>query len=154
MTRRSGSCPALRVVGLAVTCLASQAFAQAVYRCDDGKGGVLYTDAPCRQGAQVDLLPGRADPVAIERLQREQKAFDERHAVREARLRAEAQAAREAQRKPAEAPPAPVETYAYPPWAWGGWTAWPPVPPRPPRPPPPPEPAPYVPAKPPPRFAR
>jgi hypothetical protein len=147
-----------RSLGVALL-LAAAAFAapawtaaQAIYRCDDGKGGVVYTDVPCRGGAKVDVAPGRADPAAIARLERERKAFDERHAAREARLQAEAQAAREAQRAKAVEPQAATDAYPpYPPWAWGGSSAWPPRPPRPPTPPlppRPPEPAPYVPAKP------
>ncbi len=75
--------------------IASHAAAQAVYRCDDGKGSTLYSDTPCKGGAKVDLLPGKADPAAIERLRREQRAFDERQAARELRAQQEALALRE-----------------------------------------------------------
>jgi len=140
---------------LAVT-IASHAAAQAVYRCDDGKGGTLYADAPCKGGAKVDLLPGNADPAAIERLRREQRAFDERQAAREARAEREARALRE-QRWAERSWPiefgAPVER-PLPDWYyWGGVWPWysvapepPPMRPRPPRPEQPP--APYVPAAP------
>ena len=114
------------------------AVAQTIYRCDDGHGGVLYADAPCKDGAKVDVLPGKADPAAIERLTREQQAFDERQAVRDAKSRAEVDAAREERRvwvrRPLESDP--QATYGgYPGYAWGGYWPWPPVPPRPPHPP-------------------
>ena len=142
----------LRSAALALACaaLGGHAAAQTIYRCDDGKGGVLYVDAPCKDGAKVDMLPGKADPAAIERLKRDQKAFDERQAVRDARVQADAQAAREARRlrehQASASEPEPV--YGYPPWAWGGYSLGPPVPPVRPRPPRP-EPIPsFVPAKP------
>jgi hypothetical protein len=142
----------LRSAALALACVAlgGHAAAQTIYRCDDGKGGVLYVDAPCKDGAKVDMLPGKADPAAIERLKREQKAFDERQAARDARVQADAQAAREARRvreqQASASEPEPV--YGYPPWAWGGYYPWPPVPPVRPRPPRPDTTPSYVPAKP------
>ena len=115
--------------------------AQAIYRCDDGTGGVLYADHPCRNATKVDVAPGKADPAAIERLEREQRAYEGRQAAREARAAAEAQVLREqrlAQRErqldfEARIPAPAVDTYA-----WGGLWPWypaaPVVPPRPPRP--------------------
>ena len=102
--------------------------AQAIYRCDDGKGGVLYADSPCRGGTVLDLLPGKADPAAIERLRLDQKAFDERQAARDARAQAEAQAARESRRaKAGQAVESEASSAAaYPGYAWGGY--WPYVP--------------------------
>ena len=143
---------------LAVT-IASHAAAQAVYRCDDGKGGVLYADTPCKGGATVDLAPGKADPAAIERLRREQRAFDERQAARELRAQQEAQAQREyrlAQREwqlDASAALLAERLAAERNYYWGGYWPWYPAPPvaKPPPGPPRPEalpPAPYVPAAP------
>jgi len=137
---------------------ASQAAAQAVYRCDDGKGSTLYSDTPCKGGAKVDLLPGKADPAAIERLRREQRAFDERQAARELRAQQEALAQREdrlAQREWHLDAAALADRYAPEPvYGWGGVWPWypvapvvPPARPRPPRPDVRP-PAPYVPAMP------
>ena len=138
--------------------IASHAAAQAVYRCDNGKGSALYSDTPCRGGAKVDLLPGKADPAAIERLRREQRAFDERQAARELRAQQEAIAQHEnrlAQREWQLDAAALADRYAPEPvYGWGGVWPWypvtpvvPPAPPRPPRPDVRP-PAPYVPAMP------
>lgn len=144
-------------VMLAAT-IASHAVAQAVYRCDDRKGSTLYSDTPCNGGAKVDLLPGKADPAAIERVRREQRAFDERQAARELRAQQDALGQREnrlAQREWQLDAAALADRYAPEPmYGWGGVWAWYPVapvvpraPPRPPRPdvrtPPP-----YVPAMP------
>ena len=136
------------------------AMAQAIYRCDDGRGGVLYSDSPCKQGVKVDLLPGKADPAAIERLERDRRAFDDRQAARDARAErdaANARAERDAERQRqidaarAAAPPPPPENYY---WSsgWPGWypplAIYPPVRPvRPPRPEPVP-PSGYLPATP------
>jgi len=141
------------VVGIAlaaaIASLASHAAAQTIFRCDDGRGGVLYSDAPCKQGVKVDLLPGKADPAAIERLEREQRAFDARQAARDARADRDAAAARadrdaerqrqaEAARLAAQPPPPPENYYWSSGWPW--WYAPLPVVPRPPVRPPRPEP--------------
>jgi hypothetical protein len=126
---------------------------QAVYRCDDGRGGVLYSDIRCKDGTNVDLLPGKADPAAIERLQHERRAFDERQAAREARAKQEADALRADRRAHREAPGEGLREYR--PSAdwyyWSGVWPWPVVPvvkpplrPRPDKP----MPAPSVPARP------
>jgi len=145
---------------LAAAAFALSAGAQTVYRCDDGTGGVLYSDAPCRGGARVDLVPGAADPAAIERLKREQRAFDERQAARELRAQQEALAEREqrlAQREwqlDASTALLAERLTAGQGYYWGGYWPWYPSPPavapRPPRPPRPDAlpPAPYVPAAP------
>jgi hypothetical protein len=140
-------------LALALVLLGSTAAAQAIYRCDDGKGGVLYADAPCKGGAKVEVVPGKVDPAAVERLRREERAFAERHAVREAKLQAEAQAAGDAREararaeRQAELDRQQSEYVGYPGYAWGGYWPWPPVPPRPPRLDPPP-PSGYLPARP------
>jgi hypothetical protein len=136
--------------------------AQAVYRCDDGQGGTLYADTPCKGGTKVDILPGKADPAAIERLRREQRAFDERQAAREARAREEALAGRESRlalrerQLDIDAARLAGRLAAEPVYTWGGWWPWypeapvgrpPPGSPRPPRPEASP-PAPHVPASP------
>jgi hypothetical protein len=129
----------LVVLACVAACVTNPLAAQAIYRCDDGKGGVLYADEPCQGGTRMEIRAGTADPAAIERLRRDQKAFDERHAARQARAQAEAQAAAEARRteRERERASAPAEpTWAYPGYAWGGYWPYVPVTPRPPRPPP------------------
>jgi hypothetical protein len=68
--------------------LAADATAQgdAIYRCDDGRGGVLYANTPCTGGRVVALPEDKPDPGARERLQRDLEAFERRHAAREAAL--------------------------------------------------------------------
>jgi hypothetical protein len=139
----------IAAAGLGLALPGGDAAAQAVYRCDDGKGGTLYADTPCRGGTKVDILPGKADPAAIERLRREQRAFDERQAAREARAREEALAERESRlalrerELDADAAWRAGRLAAEPVYTWGGWWPWypgppvggpPPTPPRPPRP--------------------
>lgn len=123
---------------------APAARAQAIYRCDDGRGGVLYTDAPCKQGAALDLAPGKANPEAIARLERERQAFEQRQRARDARAEREEQASRaerEAERQrlhaAALAEQRMAEQNAMNSAWWGWYPAWPiaPTPPRPPRPP-------------------
>jgi len=151
----------IAAAGMGLALAAGDAPAQAVYRCDDGKGGTLYADTPCTGGTKVDILPGKADPAAIERLRREQRAFDERQAAREARAREEALAERESRlalrerELDADAAWRAGRLAAEPAYAWGGAWPWYPglpaggPPSRPPRPPrPDASPPPYVPAAP------
>lgn len=147
MQRRRLTAPVL----LTVTLLAAPAAgAQAIYRCDDGRGGVLYTDAPCKQGAALDLAPGKANPEAIARLERERQAFQQRQMARDARAEREDQAARaerEAERKRQQAALAEqrlAEQNAINQAWWGWYPAWPVLPPQP-RPPRPPRPEPVPP---------
>jgi Domain of unknown function (DUF4124) len=62
------------------------ALGQAIYRCDDGRGGVLYANTPCSGGRVIEVPESKPDPAARERLQRELEAFDRRQAAREAAL--------------------------------------------------------------------
>lgn len=141
-------------LALALALLCGAAAAQSIFRCDDGKGGVLYADVPCRDGAKVDVRAGKADPAAIERLRRDEKAFAERHAAREARAQADAQAARDSRdararaERQAELDRQQSEYVGYPGYAWGGYYPWTPVPPRPPLRPDPPPASGFVPATP------
>jgi len=99
-----------------------------IYRCDDGRGGVLYANAPCPGGRIVALPESKPDPGARERLQRDLEAFERRQAAREvallrererqddARQRNALEAARQDERQATYAPP--VAYYAplyYPP---------------------------------------
>lgn len=96
--------------------------AATIYRCADGRGGVLYVDSPCTNGVVVDAPSGKADAAAIERLRRDIEEFDRRHARREASdaaAREQARLAAERYRSEEEALRREQErrdasTYAYP----------------------------------------
>jgi uncharacterized protein DUF4124 len=47
-----------------------------VFRCVEPGGRVLYTDAPCRNAAVIELHPGTADPAAAQRLKQAQATLD------------------------------------------------------------------------------
>jgi Domain of unknown function (DUF4124) len=90
-----------------------------IYKCRDARGGLLYTDTPCKGGEQLDLKPGVADPAAILRLERAQAALDELAAKR----RADEALALEESKKEAErllreqaAAQRRVMTWVYPPY--------------------------------------
>ena len=55
-----------------------------IYKCVDANLGLLYTDEPCKNGEQMNIRAGDADPAAIAKLQRERDAFDQRAAQRSA----------------------------------------------------------------------
>jgi hypothetical protein len=55
-----------------------------IYKCFDANLGLLYTDEPCKNGEQMNIRAGDADPAAIAKLQRERDAFDQRAAQRRA----------------------------------------------------------------------
>jgi hypothetical protein len=61
-----------------------------IYKCLDRNLGLLYTDQPCRDGEQLDIRPGDADPVAVARLERQRDALDQSASQRIADLRAAA----------------------------------------------------------------
>lgn len=116
--------------------------ASVVFRCVDADGGVLYADEPCKGGVRLDIPESKPDPAALDRLRREQQAFDQRQAARAAA--AERDADRQfAMRQDALAYPgvaalAVAPDYPYGSYYWGGgWPVF--VPPnlRPPRPRPP-----------------
>jgi hypothetical protein len=116
---------------LTLTLLAVAAIAEAatVYRCRDAAGHVLYADVPCTNAVVVELPESRADPRAIERLQRDVAAFHERQALRDAAARGERERARreadaEAARRAEAAQRAAQEATWYVPGYW--W--YPPLP--------------------------
>lgn len=93
-------------VAMALICLASQAAAGTIYKCQEG-GRISYHDRPCGQGAlvlHVQAAPAPA-PEALERLARERARLQEieharaARAERAARDRARAQRAAAAQRR-------------------------------------------------------
>lgn len=78
---------------LAVTALATVpawAASPPIYKCLDSHLGLVYTDLPCKDGEQLDIRAGDADPAAVARLDRaldrldqsaEQRMLDDRHAA-------------------------------------------------------------------------
>ena len=75
------------LAGLALALLAPMsglATTAPIYKCFDTNLGLLYTDEPCKNGEQMNIRAGDADPVAIAKLQRERDAFDQRAAQRRA----------------------------------------------------------------------
>ena len=75
------------VVGVLVNIVVMSSVAVAdtlIYKCKDARGGLLYTDTPCKGGERLNLKPGVADPAAILRLERAQAALDELAAKRRA----------------------------------------------------------------------
>src|SRR5262245_65807441 len=42
-----------------------------IYKCFDKHLALVYTDVPCKDGEQLDLRAGDADPAAVARLERE-----------------------------------------------------------------------------------
>ena len=53
-----------------------------IYKCVDANLRVLYTDMQCKDGEQLNIRAGDADPVAMARLQRERDALDQSAAQR------------------------------------------------------------------------
>jgi len=77
---------ALGIVALTVAsaALAQSSAAASVYRCKQANGSIAYQDFPCKGGVAVDIKPDTPDPIAIERLQRQQADFDRAYAQRQA----------------------------------------------------------------------
>ena len=53
-----------------------------IYKCFDRNLTLLYTDQPCKDGEQLDLRPGDADPASVARLERERDRLDQSAAQR------------------------------------------------------------------------
>jgi hypothetical protein len=80
--------------------IAGGAFAQdTIYRCDDGRGGVLYANTPCPGGRVIALVESKPDPAARERLQRDLEAFERRQSAREAAITRERERREEARQR-------------------------------------------------------
>jgi hypothetical protein len=58
-----------------------------IYKCLDKNLGLLYTDEPCKEGEQLNIRPGDADPAAVARLERLRDALDQSASQRIADLR-------------------------------------------------------------------
>ena len=79
-----GSCIAICTLVFAA---GSWAASTPIYKCLDKNLGLLYTDQPCKDGEQLDIRPGDADPAAVARLERQRDALDQDAARRIAALR-------------------------------------------------------------------
>jgi hypothetical protein len=64
----------------------SWAATKPIYKCLDKNFGLLYTDEPCKEGEQLDIRAGDADPAAVARLERQRDALDQSAAQRIADL--------------------------------------------------------------------
>jgi hypothetical protein len=53
-----------------------------IYKCLDRNLGLLYTDEPCKDGEELDIRAGNADPAAVSRLERERDMLDQSAAQR------------------------------------------------------------------------
>jgi hypothetical protein len=79
-TVASGACLALCLVVL--TAGSAWAAATPIYKCFDKNLGLLYTDEPCKDGEQLNIRAGDADPAAVARLERARDALDQSAAQR------------------------------------------------------------------------
>ena len=71
------------LIGLAwLAPLTGLAATEPIYKCIDANLRVAYTDVPCKNGEQLDIHAGEADPAAIARLQRERDRLDQSAAQR------------------------------------------------------------------------
>lgn len=72
---------------LVVLTAGSWAATTPIYKCLDKNLGLLYTDEPCKEGEQLNIRPGDADPAAVARLERQRDALDQSASQRIADLR-------------------------------------------------------------------
>lgn len=137
MSRRC-ACASL---ALAVTALAAAPALIAgmpIYKCLDNHLAVVYTDLPCKDGEQLDIRAGAADPGAVARLERERDQLDESAAQRMADQRSAARSWAAAWLPPApeeDRSEAMAETMGYDYFVYPPFELRPPNRPRPPRPP-------------------
>ena len=82
----------------------SWAATKPIYKCLDKNFALLYTDEPCKEGEQLDIRAGEADPAAVARLERQRDALDQSAAQRLADLRRAAPEAAGASRPRYEPP--------------------------------------------------
>ena len=77
-----GACFALCL--LVLTASSGWAATTPIYKCFDKNLGLLYTDEPCKDGEQLNIRAGDADPGAVARLERQRDALDQSAAQRTA----------------------------------------------------------------------
>lgn len=61
---------------------AAQAANTPIYKCFDKHLALVYTDVPCKDGEELDLRAGDADPAAVARLERERELLSQSAAQR------------------------------------------------------------------------
>jgi hypothetical protein len=83
---------------LLVLTASSWAATTPIYKCLDKNLGLLYTDESCKEGEQLDIRAGDADPAALARLERQRDALDQSASQRIADLRRAATAGEGASR--------------------------------------------------------
>jgi hypothetical protein len=114
---------ALTVLGIVVLAVAPASAANtAIYKCLDNHLGLVYTDLPCKDGEQLDIRAGEADPAAVARLERVRDQLDQSAAQRivDERRAAERIALANRLRREAEEERSAAETIAtYPPFDYG-----------------------------------
>lgn len=75
-----GACFALCL--LVLTASSGWAATTPIYKCFDKNLGLLYTDEPCKDGEQLNIRAGDADPAAVAQLERQRDALDQSAAQR------------------------------------------------------------------------
>ena len=83
----------------------AQAAAVPIYKCLDRNLGIVYTDLPCKDGEELDLRAGDADPAAVARLERDR---EELNLAAAQRLADERRAAMQRDLAYYSQPPAPI----------------------------------------------
>ena len=83
-----------------------------IYKCLDSHLGLVYTDLPCKDGEQLDIRAGDADPAAVARLDRSLDQLDQSAAQRMQDDR-RAAAATWLPRGPEDDASPPAEPYSY-----------------------------------------
>jgi len=73
---------------IVLACGNAAAATSPIYKCFDRHLALVYTDVPCKDGEQLDVRPGDADPAAMARLDRERDALAQSSARRISDLRA------------------------------------------------------------------
>lgn len=79
-SRRACSC--LLLCAGALVMAAPAAASAPVYKCLDNHLALVYTDLPCKDGEQIDVRAGDADPAAVAHLEHERDLLDQSAALR------------------------------------------------------------------------
>ena len=82
LARRSLVVVVASLSGIAFGIATAEAASTPIYKCFDKHLGLVYTDVPCKDGEELDLRAGDADPVAVARLDRERELLSQSAAQR------------------------------------------------------------------------